>query len=150
MFGNDSLGATVALGLVAALAGCGGAPARAETRAVPAPAGADVRVIVEQGEALPALEPHLVAGKVTVFDFYATWCTPCQKVDAFVYPRLTSDVAIRKINVVDWDTPVAKQWLGSVPELPYLVIYDKQGRRHAAISGGKLRAIDRAIAEARR
>jgi thiol:disulfide interchange protein len=85
-----------------------------------------------------------------VFDFYASWCEPCHRVDAFVFPRLTPDVAIRKINVVDWDTPAATQWLSGVAELPYLVIFDKQGRRHAAISGGKLTAIERAIAEARR
>ena len=45
------------------------------------PPGADVRPLVEEGQDLAALEPHLVKGKVTVFDFHATWCPPCRKVD---------------------------------------------------------------------
>ena len=38
-----------------------------------------------QGEDVPALEPHAVTGKVTLFDFYAVWCAPCRKIDAHVF-----------------------------------------------------------------
>jgi thiol-disulfide isomerase/thioredoxin len=115
-----------------------------------APTEADIVQIVKDGEALPALEPHLVAGKVTVFDFHAVWCPPCRKVDEHLYPLLASrsDVALRKIDVAAWDTPVAEQWLSEVPELPFILVYDKRGRRVAQISGAKLNEIDRAIAEA--
>lgn len=116
------------------------------------PLGADIAEIASEGSDLPALEPHSVRGKVTVFDFYAAWCPPCRKVDEHLYPLLAErkDVAIRKINVASWDTPIAERWLGSVPELPYLVIYDKSGRKVKAIAGAKLSDIDRAIAEAGR
>jgi hypothetical protein len=57
---------------------------------------------------------------------------------------------VRKINVGSWDTPVAERWLKEVPELPYLVIYDKRGQRVAAIAGAKLDELDRALAEASR
>jgi thiol-disulfide isomerase/thioredoxin len=114
------------------------------------PAGADVKTIVEDGRDLPALEPYLVPGKVTLFDFGARWCPPCRKVDEHLFPRLSADVAIRKIDVGAWDTPVAERWLSEVPELPYLIVYDKNGQRRAAISGAKLSEIDRAIQEARR
>jgi hypothetical protein len=43
---------------------------------------------------------------------------------------------------------VAERWLKDVPELPYLVIYDKQGKRVAAISGARLKELDAALAEA--
>ncbi len=116
------------------------------------PASADVLEIAGEGSELPALEPHLVTGKVTVFDFYAAWCPPCRKVDEHLYPSLAkrADIALRKINVGDWESPIAKRWLAEVPELPYLVVFDKRGRRVRAIAGAQLSAIDAAIREASR
>jgi thiol-disulfide isomerase/thioredoxin len=115
------------------------------------PAGADVAVLVRAGEDLPALEPHRVAGKVTLFDFYASWCPPCRAVDRHLYPLALAqaDLAVRKINVVSWDTPIAARWLRDVSDLPYLVVYGVDGRRVAEIAGAKLDEIDRAIAAGR-
>ena len=72
--------------------------------------------------------------------------------DEHLYPTLAKrpDIAVRKIDVGSWDTPVAKRWLSEVPELPYLVIFDKKGRRVAAIAGAQLQEIDRALDEASR
>jgi thiol-disulfide isomerase/thioredoxin len=116
------------------------------------PAGADVRDLVEEGQDVPRLEAHLVPGKVTVFDFYAVWCLPCRRVDQRIYAVLARrrDVALRKINVGSWDTPVAQRWLADVAELPLVVIYDRRGRKLKSIAGAKLDEIDRAIAEASR
>lgn len=116
------------------------------------PQTADVAQLVSDGRDLPALEPHRVANKITVFDFHAAWCPPCRKVDEHLYPILAkrSDIAVRKINIGSWDTPVAERWLKEVPELPYLVIYDKQGKRVATIAGAQLKELDQAIAEASR
>jgi thiol-disulfide isomerase/thioredoxin len=116
------------------------------------PAQADIQEIAKFGEDLPALEPHRVAGKVTIFDFYAAWCPPCRKVDEHLYPTLAkrSDIAVRKINVGSWDTPVAERFLRDVPELPYLIVYGKNGQRVGAISGAKLADIDRVVEEAGR
>jgi thiol-disulfide isomerase/thioredoxin len=116
------------------------------------PQGADVVQLVSDGGDLLALEPHRVPNKVTVFDFHAAWCPPCRKVDEHLYPTLATrpDIAVRKIDVGSWDTPVAQRWLSEVPELPYLIIFDKNGRKVAAIAGAKLAEIDRALAEASR
>jgi thiol-disulfide isomerase/thioredoxin len=118
----------------------------------PPPAKADVAVIARNGEDVPSLEPHRVLGKVTVFDFYAAWCPPCRKMDEHLFPKLSSrgDIAIRKLDVGSWDTPLADRWLSDVPELPFLVVYDKKGRRVTEISGARFDAIDRAIEQASR
>jgi thiol-disulfide isomerase/thioredoxin len=112
------------------------------------PAGLDVSVIAPAGEAV-ALVPYLVPGKVTVFDFFARWCGPCREVDHHLKEVLTrqSDVAVRKIDVVDWDSPAARKHLRDVPDLPYLVVYGRDGRRVDAISGLDLARLDRALAE---
>ncbi len=117
----------------------------------PVPDGADLREISKLGEDVPRLEDHLAPGKVTLFDFYAVWCGPCRKIDAHVFPRLGHgrDLAVRKLNVVDWETPIARHYMKDVTALPYLVVYGKTGKRVRTVSGLDLRAIDAAIAEAR-
>jgi thiol-disulfide isomerase/thioredoxin len=116
------------------------------------PEGADVVEIAKEGQSLDALEPHLVSGKVTVFDFYAAWCPPCRKVDQHLFPKLEQrqDIAIRKVNVGNWESETAERWLSDVPELPHLIVYDKRGKKVRAISGAQLSDIDAAIAEASR
>lgn len=116
------------------------------------PASADVKSVPRPGQALAALEPHLVPGKVTVFDFYASWCAPCRKVDEHLFPIAgrRADLAIRKVDIGSWESPVAERWLGDAAELPYLVVFGKRGQKVATLAGGDLRELDRAIAEASR
>ncbi|HEY0705917.1 MAG TPA: thioredoxin family protein, partial [Polyangia bacterium] len=59
-----------------------------------------------------------------------------------------NDLALRKLNVVSWETPLAERYLKSAADLPYIVVYGKDGKRVAAISGFDLPALDRAIAKA--
>lgn len=116
------------------------------------PAGADVTEIAKEGQELRALEPHLVPGKITVFDFYAAWCPPCRKVDEHLFPQLAKrpDIAVRKVNIGNWESATSQRWLSQVPELPHLIVYDKRGQKVRAISGAQLAEIDAAIAEASR
>lgn len=118
----------------------------------PLPKGADLREISEAGEDVTSLDAHVVAGKVTLFDFHAVWCAPCRKVDAHVFPKLgaNSDIAVRKLNVVSWDTPLAKRYLQDIAALPHVVVFGKDGRRVGAVSGLDLPALDKMIEEARR
>lgn len=115
----------------------------------PVPPGADLVQLSEAGEDV-ALHP--VPGKATVFDFHADWCVPCRQVDAHLFPMLGPDsgVALRKINVVSWDSPVARAHLRDVPALPYVIVFGRDGRHVAAISGLDLPALDRALEEALR
>ena len=102
--------------------------------------------VARAGEAVD-IEAHLVPGKVTVFDFYAVWCGPCREVDTEMKTILesSSSVALRKINVVDWSSPVAEKYLQKVGGLPYVVVYGKDGRQVEAIEGLNLKRLRRAI-----
>lgn len=114
------------------------------------PAGLDVAEIGGEGQSLD-IERELVPGKITVFDFFAVWCGPCKKVDRHMAELLerAPDVALRKIDVVDWESPVAARYLGNVPNLPYILVYGVDGRRVGEISGLHLDALDAAIEEGR-
>lgn len=114
---------------------------------------ADVKWLSEAGQDVPALEPHAVEGKVTLFEFYADWCAACRKVDGYVYQRLANGdarLAYRKLNLVHWESPLAMRYVQDVPSLPYLVIFDPQGKRFDALHGADLEALDAAIAAASR
>lgn len=114
------------------------------------PESADLKKISSAGEDVPELAAHAAPGKVTLFDFYADWCGPCRKVDAHVFELLKTreDLALRKLNVVSWESPLAKRHLTDVKSLPYVVVFGKDGKMRSKVVGFDLAALDRAIAEA--
>ena len=79
------------------------------------------------GRAVPLMP---VLGKITVYDFWATWCKPCGVVDhelAEIARRHPDDLAVRKMNVSDSDSPAAQTYLGSAT-LPHLKVFGRDGR----------------------
>lgn len=108
--------------------------------------GLDVSWLTETGAEVD-IESALVKGKFTVIDFGATWCAPCREVDKRMKRILAarSDVALRKIDVVDWDSPVARQHLRQVDALPYLIVYSPSGKRVAVVAGQKFDELEAAL-----
>jgi thiol-disulfide isomerase/thioredoxin len=115
------------------------------------PTGADVAWLAKDGEDVGDLTALAVKGKVTVFEFYADWCNVCRNVDHHLYGRIASgdaSFAYRKLNVVDWDTPLGKRYLTDVPGLPLIVVHRPDGTPSARVFGADLALIDRTIAAA--
>lgn len=113
-------------------------------------AGLDVKQVAENGEDVADLTPHLAPGKVTIVDFSAKWCEPCRTLDEKVLAMLEArpGLAYRKLDIGDWDTPLAKRYLTGVKELPYVRVYDGSGRQVDALSGLDMVKLEAAVARA--
>ncbi len=92
--------------------------------------GSSVRTVVRNGDRI-RLTTVLARGQYTVFEFYADWCHACEE----LAPKLetmaneTDGVALRRINIKDWESPVAKQY--EIKSLPHLIMFDKKGKQVA-------------------
>lgn len=111
------------------------------------PPGADVELLSPDGRAVGPLERLRVAGKHTVFDVYAEWCGPCRLVEARLREIVAqrSDVAVRRLNVVDFESRLAAELGPEFQALPYLVVFSPSGKR-ADINGADFARLDRALA----
>lgn len=113
------------------------------------PEGADAQTVVEGGKDVPDLTALLVKGKTTVIDFSGIWCRPCRQIDEHMVKVLAGkkDLAYRRLDIGDWDTPLAKRYLKDVPQLPYVIVYGAKGERVDEIVGVDLDRLDKAIAK---
>ena len=69
----------------------------------------------------------IVPGKFTIVDFYADWCGPCKAIEPYL-KDLAKDqrIAVRKVDIVNWNSPVAQQW--NLRSIPNMRVYDPDGR----------------------
>jgi len=87
------------------------------------------------------VEDSLVAGYVTIVDFWSTSCEACTIVTGMIAVQVAKQpqVIVRKIDVGDGFTPVAKAY--DIGTLPHVNVYDRKRRlRYRLIGPAALRA----------
>ena len=105
--------------------------------------------IISRGEKI-RIADHLVAGKFTIFDFFAEWCGPCHlltpKLERLVRDR--GNIALRTVDLVDWKSAAAKQATQEfrLPALPYIRVYGPKGDFLGAVEGNRIEQIEKLIA----
>ena len=115
-----------------------------------APSGADIKTL-RPSDANLDIQELVVKGRVTVIDFFAVWCGPCRVVDSVVKEMMSNspDITYRRIDIGTWSSAISKRYLGKVPQLPYVIVFDKSGQRLDDISGLDLVRLKSAIERGR-
>jgi thiol-disulfide isomerase/thioredoxin len=112
----------------------------------------DVLDVVLAGEAAPLVP---ATGKWTVFDFWAPWCDACKVLDrelralasghgqspaedhraahgaespSAARPEQRGEVALRRVNIVSFESPIARRELPGVTVLPHVRLADPSGK----------------------
>ena len=95
------------------------------------------------------INQHLAFGNVTVVDFYADWCGPCRRLSPSLEQLVSSDaeVALRKIDIVNWRTPVVQQF--NIHSIPQVNVYDRSGRLVGTVVGVDFEKVKSYVAQAK-
>ncbi len=109
-------------------------------------AEADVRDLAVGGASF-SMADAVVEGKITVVDFWATWCHPCEHIDNLlrVLAAEHPELAVRRVEVIDDDSPVVRQHFDDEITLPIVWIYDREGKRVHTLSGTNEQAVKQAL-----
>ena len=128
-------------------------PAKNPQDKLPAPAavvaGRGQQVEVISHGAQVDITRHLALGNVTVVDFYADWCPACK----YLSPSLEQmaqtdpDIALRKIDIVNWKTAVAKQH--NIRSIPQVNIYNRGGQLIGTVVSADAEEVKRYVAQAK-
>ncbi len=95
------------------------------------------------------INQHLALGSVTVVEFYADWCAPCRLLSPSLEQMAQTDpeVALRKIDIVRWGTPVAQQF--NIHSVPQVNVYNREGRLVGTVGGADFDSVKRYVAQAK-
>src|SRR5438552_16209467 len=95
------------------------------------------------------INQHLALGNVTVVEFYADWCGPCRRLSPSLeqMAQTDSEVALRKIDIVRWGTPVAQQF--NIRSVPQVNVYNRAGSLVGSVNGVDLDTVKRYGAQAK-
>lgn len=103
------------------------------------PAG-DVRDVAEGGASFVLPDDVIAPGRVTVLDFWATWCHPCAHVDELLRDLAAEhpELAVRRAEAPDANCALVRDHLADDARLPQVWIFDAQGRRTDRLVGASV------------
>jgi thiol-disulfide isomerase/thioredoxin len=95
------------------------------------------------------MNQYLALGNVTVVEFYADWCGPCRMLSPSLEEMAQNDpeVALRKIDIVRWGTPVTHQF--NINSIPQVNVYNRAGSLVGTARGADLDSVKRYVAQAK-
>ncbi|HEX4708583.1 MAG TPA: thioredoxin domain-containing protein [Candidatus Udaeobacter sp.] len=95
------------------------------------------------------INKHLALGNVTIVDFYADWCGPCRQISPSLeqMARTDPEIALRKIDIVNWKTPVARQF--NLTSIPQVNVYNRRGALVGTVNGADAEQVKRYVAQAK-
>ncbi len=132
-----------------AIAAAYSAQAARQVQVTAAVAGRGQPVEVISHGAQVNINQHLALGNVTVVDFYADWCGPCRQLSSSLeqMARTDPEIALRKIDIVNWKTPVARQF--NVNSIPQVNVYNRAGSLVGTVNGADIDRIKSYVAQAK-
>ena len=73
-------------------------------------------------------QSYFTRDRVSIVYFYADWCPACRSLNPLMEAINAGipDMQVLFMNIDDWNTPVTRQY--NVRSVPYLMVYDKDGR----------------------
>src|SRR5947207_1125130 len=132
----------------------GHTPAKNQEAKLAAPAPAVAGRGSQQGEVISHgaqvdIAKHLALGNVTVVDFYADWCGPCRQLSPSLeqMARTDPEIALRKIDIVDWKTAVVRQY--NIHSIPHVNVYNRGGRLVGTVVGADVDKVKSYVAQAK-
>jgi thiol-disulfide isomerase/thioredoxin len=100
--------------------------------------------------ATPEIGKLVRPGVVTLVDYTATWCAPCQKLGAELDLWLAAQpgVVVQRVDATNWLQPEMDRFLPGCTGLPVLDVYGRDGRLAARLVGPDAFAYAAPVSEA--
>jgi copper chaperone CopZ len=126
---------------------------RNDIQPLPADVVKTLDIVRYDGKSALDVQKVLAAGRITIVDFYADWCGPCNVLESRLerYMVAHPNLAIRRADIGKWNNAAAAQATRLGAEaLPYIRVYDARGRFVASVTGGMWDEVLAAIEKAGR